>query len=124
MSDVQSFVQRLLASAPHAPKSVHLEFDVEGDVAALFEVLLLILTTILKTWYKPPIHIGRIKPQDMEKLAAYFASFGIEVQLDTEEIPMVLRIDNKAYERQSRLETMTFQMTDETNLYTIRFRYL
>lgn len=124
MSDVQSFVQRLLASPPHAPKSVHLEFDVEGDIAALFEVLLLILTTILKTWYKPPIHIGRIKPQDMEKLAAYFASFGIHIQLNTEEIPMVLRIDNKAYELKRRLEDMTFQMTDDTRLYTIQFSYL
>ncbi len=124
MSDVHSFVQRLLASPPHAPKSVHLEFDVEGDIAALFEVLLLILTTILKTWYRPPIHIGRIKAQDMEKLAAYFASFGIQIQLDTEEIPMVLRIDNKAYERQTCLENMIFQMTDDFKLYTVRFRYL
>ncbi len=124
MRDVHSFVQRLLASPPHAPNSVHLEFDVEGDIAALFEVLLLILTTILKTWYRPPIHIGRIKPQDMEKLAAYFASFGIQIQLDTEEIPMVLRIDNKAYERQTCLENMIFQMTDDSKLYTVRFRYL
>ena len=124
MSDIESFVQRLLSTSPQAPKSLHLEFDVEGDVAALFEVLLLILTSIMKTWYRPPIHVGRIRPQDMEKLTAYFASFGIQVSLTTEEIPMVLRIDNKAYERQNRLENMIFQMTDESQLYTIRFRYL
>lgn len=84
----------------------------------------MILTEILKTWYTPPIHIGRIRPQDMEKLAAYFASFGIQVHLTTEEIPMVLRIDNKAYERQTKLEAMTFQMTSNSHLYTVRFNYL
>jgi hypothetical protein len=121
---VQSFVQRLLHDVPQPPNSLHLEFDVDGDVAALFEVLLMILTEILKTWYTPPIHIGRIRPQDMEKLAAYFASFGIQVHLTTEEIPMVLRIDNKAYERQTKLEAMTFQMTSNSHLYTVRFNYL
>ncbi len=122
--DVHSFVQRLLAKAPQAPNSVHLEFDVEGDLAALFEVLLMILTDILKTWYRPPIHIGRIRSTDREKLVAYFASFGIQVHLTSEEIPLVLRIDNKAYERQTCLEGMKFQMTDETSLYTVQFSYL
>ena len=124
MADIQTFVNRLLACAPESPHSIHLEVDTEGDVPALFEVLLTIMTSILKAWYAPPIHISKLTERDLEKLTAYFASFGIRFHLLADPIPPVLRINNRAYESKHRLEDMMFQMTGADTLYTVRFTML
>ncbi len=124
MSDIQSFVTRLLSMPPGDPDSIHLEVDTEGDVAALFEVLLTIMTSILKAWYTPPIHISRLSPRDLEKLQRYFASFGIVFHLDIQPTPHVLRINNRAYESQRNLKDMKFQVTHEGSLYTVHFEFM
>jgi hypothetical protein len=121
--DIDRFVERLLASPPGSPHSITLELDVEGDAAALFEALLTIMTTILRKWYAPPINLARISESDMERLLAYFASFGIALSIDAEEIPHVLRINNRAYETKANLDEMTFQMTGQDKLYTVRFGF-
>lgn len=120
-SEIQTFVQTLLASPPAAPNSLQLEVETE-DTAGLFEVLLMIMTGILKAWYPPPIHIGMIAHEDVGRLVAYFASFGIHFDLDVREEPRVYRIDNRAYEHKSHLEDMKFQMASEGKLYTVTFR--
>ncbi len=122
--DIQRFVERLLSTSPGGRHSITLELDVDGDPVALFEVLLTIMTSILRRWYSPPIHIGRVSETDMERLVGYFASFGIDIQIDSEQAPRVLRINNKAYENKNRLEDMTFQMSGQDMLYTVRFGFL
>lgn len=124
MADIQTFVNRLLAKAPESPDSIQLEVDTEGDVVGLFEVLLTIMTSILKAWYPPPIHISKLTQKDLDKLVAYFASFSVGFHLTKESIPNVLRINNRAYESKTRLEDMKFQMTSSDTLYTIRFTML
>jgi hypothetical protein len=124
MSDIQTFVNRLLAQEPATPNSIQLEIDTDGDVAALFEVLLTIMTSVLKAWYPPPISITQLTETDLRKLQAYFASFGIAFELVIEPVPCVLRINNREYERQTRLEDMRFQMTSADNLYTAKFAFL
>ncbi len=123
-NDIASFVRRLVSLPPSDPHSVHLEVDVDGDPVALFEVLLMIMTNILKTWYTPPIQMGQISQAHTERLIAYFASFGIAIHIQKEELPRVLHIDNKAYEHMSDLKQMIFQMADSENLYTVRFSFL
>jgi hypothetical protein len=124
MSDIPTFVRQLLSRPPGDAHSIDLEMDVEGDIVALFEMLLTIMTEVLKTWYSPPIHISRITEKDLTKLLQYFASFGIRMEVKTEPIPRVLRINNKAYEYKTRLEDMTFQMTSADTLYTVSFAAL
>jgi hypothetical protein len=121
MADIQAFVNRLLSGPPGAPDSLVLEVDTEGDVAALFEVLLTIMTGILKAWYPPPISISKLTADDLVKLQAYFASFGTRFHLSQEPIPAVLRINNRAYETKRRLQDMQFQMTSGDTLYTVHF---
>jgi hypothetical protein len=121
---IQSFVTMLLAKPPGPPHSLQLEIDTDGDVVALFEVLITIMTSILRTWYAPPIHIASISHEDVGRLVAYFASFSIQFDLDVREEPRVYRIDNRAYQYKQRLEDMTFQMSAEGRLYTVRFRGL
>jgi hypothetical protein len=123
MADIQAFVDRLLAKAPSAPKSIQLEVDTEGDIVGLFEVLLTIMTGILKAWYPPPISMSRLTDQDRQTLCDYFASFGIRFYLTEEEIPAVLRINNRAYETKHKLEDMQFQMTGADTLFTVRFAF-
>ncbi len=121
MADIQAFVERLLAKPPGPPDSITLEVDTGGDVAALFEVLLTVMTGILKSWYPPPISISKLSAEDLLKLQQYFASFGAQFHLDVEPIPDVLRINNRAYETKRRLQDMQFQMTSGDTLYTVRF---
>lgn len=123
-SEVTRFVNTLLSSPPSAPHSVQLEVDVDGDVAALFEVLLLTMTEMLKHWYEPPITISKISDEKHERMIDYFASFGIRFQLETSQVPAVLRINNREYLQQSRLEQMKFQIAHDDRLYTVRFSNL
>jgi hypothetical protein len=119
------FVDRLLETEPGAPHTVQLEIDCGGDPAALFEVLLLIMTDILKRWYAPPITIGAISDVDYARLVGYFASFGIRFQLSVINISNSLpTINNRAYLNQSRLEDMKFQMAHNGKIYTARFSNL
>jgi hypothetical protein len=124
MDDLHTFVSQLLQHPPGAPKSVHLEFDTEDGPVGLFEALLTIMTDILKAWYVPPIHLGRVNEKDYARLKQYFASFGIRFRLDAEDEPTVVRIDNREYERKSRLQDMTFKMMTGGKLYTVRFDFL
>jgi hypothetical protein len=123
-TEVTRFVNSLLSSPPSAPHSVQLEVDVDGDISALFEVLLLTMTEMLKHWYEPPITISKISDERHERMIDYFASFGIRFQLETSRVPAVLSINNREYLQQSRLEQMKFQITHEDKLYTVRFSNL
>lgn len=124
MSDpVQEFIQTLLRNEPQAPHSVQLEVDTDGDMPALFEVLLTVMIGILKKWYPAPIRFGRISESHLGTLKAYFQSFGMKINVDEVEAPRVLRIDNKAYEHKQQLDQMTFQTTDKDMLYTVRFGF-
>jgi hypothetical protein len=120
---IQSFVHELLCTSPGAPHSVQLELDA-GDVHGMFEALLIIMTEILKSWYPPPISIGSISSEHLIRLISYYASFGIQFNLSEQEIPPVLRINNKTYLQESRLENMKFQMSHGSKLYTVRFLML
>jgi hypothetical protein len=122
--NIAAFVRKLLANPPGAPHSIQLEVDVDGDIAGLFEVLLMIMTAMLKSWYEPPIRLTRIREEDMTRLVRYFASFGMLIDVKTEDVPLVLRINNKAYETKSQLEDMTYQMTADDMLVTVRFGFL
>ncbi len=119
-SEVSDFVTALTAGPPGAPHSVQLEVDVDGDLQGLYEVLLMTMTEILKKWYPPPITIGRVQPQDLERLQAYFASFGFKLNLDVRDIPRVLHINNRDYLQKSRLEDMSFTVSDG-RLYKVWF---
>ena len=119
--DIRNFVDTLLNRPPQAPNSIQLEIDTGGDPCSLFEVLLMIMTDVLKRWYAPPITIGNITPEDGARLTAYFASFGIRFNLSVEEEPRVLRINNREYLQQSRLEDMKFKVAHGGNLYTVAF---
>lgn len=120
---LDSFVETLLATEPGPANSVQLEIDTEDGAQALFEVMLTIMTGILKKWYEPPITISRISEHDLGRLVAYFASFGVKFKLDVQPLPRALRIDNRQYLQQSQLERMKFQMADSQNLYTVQFEY-
>ncbi len=122
MSDnISQFVTALTAEAPGRPYSVQLEVDTDGDLHALYEVLLMTMTEILKKWYAPPITISRVSPANLERLQAYFASFGFKLNLEIAETPRVLHINNRDYLRKSRLEDMKFSVADEGQLYTVHF---
>jgi len=123
-SDVTRFVESLLASAPGASRSVQLEMDTGGDVQGTFEVLLLIMTEILKRWYAPPISVSNIADEDLLRLIGYFASFGIKFNLDVRGVPRVLHLNNREYLQKSRLEDMKFQVVNGEQLYTVTFSIL
>jgi hypothetical protein len=119
--DIHRFVERLVSKEPGAPNSIQLEVDTDGDAAALFEVLLLIMTELLKKWYEPPISVGRIQPSDLQRLKMYFLSFGIHFDLAEEPLPPVCMLRNRDYLQESELRAMKFQITYEDKLYTVRF---
>lgn len=125
MSDeIKDFVKELLKKAPGKPHSVHFEIDTDGDIQGLFEVMLIVMTEILKTWYPPPITIAAISEEDLIRMTQYFASFGIQFRLDIEEIRVAARVNNREYLQKSRLEDMRFRVVHSDKLYTARFSNL
>ena len=124
MSDIDSFVSQLLASSPGARYSVQLDLDTE-DVQGVFEFMLTVMTTIMRTWYTPPISLEKVTETDLTRLTDYFASFGMRFSMEAEESPRVLQINNREYLQKSRLEDMKFQMASrDSMLYTVRFSNL
>jgi len=121
---IKDFVGSLLTTEPGAPFSVQLEVDTDGDVHALFEVLLMIMTEVLKRWYSPPITIGVITPVHLAKLIGYFASFGIQFSLEIDEHPRITSIHNGEYLQKSQLKDMKFKLTHAGKLYTVSFANL
>jgi hypothetical protein len=121
---VQEFIQTLIAEDPKPAYSIHLEVDTGGDTSALFEVLLTVMTGILRNWYQPPINLSLLEPADHAKLVAYFASFGYGFHLEITETPMVFQSRNRDYLQQTRLADMKFQMTNLDQLYTVHFSIL
>lgn len=120
---IAGFVRELIRTAPGPPKSVQLELDTE-DIHGTFEALLMIMTELLKTWYAPPISIGTISEEHLALMIGYYSSFGFRFDLQVEDTPLVLRINNKMYLQQTRLDTMKFQMANAGKLYTVRFLVL
>ena len=123
-SDIVAFVNALLETEPGPPRSVTLYIDTEGVAAAKFEVLLMIMTDILKRWYTPPISIRRLTELDLARLVGYYASFGYSFNLDIADAPRVLRFNNRDYVQESRLQDMKFKMADDGKLYTVSFSQL
>ena len=124
MSEVKELVTSLLRDGPGAPHSVQLEIDTDGDIHAFFEVLLMIMTELLKAWYEPPITLGVISEKHLDLLKGYFASFGIKFHLEVDEEPRIIAIRNRDYLQKSRLDQMKFQTTTNGNLYTVWFSNL
>jgi len=122
--DVNTFLQKLIATPPKAPHSVELEVDVEGDPVALFEVFLTLFIGILKKNYRPPIDLSRILEAHIQECAEYFASFGIQLNIVIEQEPLVVHINNKEYETKTDLKDMRFRMTGGGKLYTLQFGFL
>lgn len=120
-TEVQEFVKKLLKTSPAKKHSIQLEIDTDGDVCGLFEVLLMIMTDILKKWYPPPITIGKISDEDLLRLQDYFASFGIKLQLEIQPEIRATAISNRSYLQKTKLEDMTFQMSNDGKRYTVRF---
>lgn len=120
-SEITNFVRRLLDSPPGEPNSVQLIIDTEGDTCALFEVLLLCMTEMLKQWYPPPINISQISPSDLLRLIHYFYSFGYEFRFTSVPNPRLLHINNRDYIQKSRLEDMKFQVSDDGMLHSVSF---
>jgi len=126
-TQITAFIDSLLGDGlkePGPPHSIQLEIDTEGDIHGLFEVLLLIMTGILKRWYALPITIGAISQIDTIKLVGFYASFGIQFNLDIDKAPKTLRVNNRDYLHKSRLDDMNFQMVHDGKLYTVYFSKL
>jgi len=122
--EIVEFVAELLKKPPGPPNSVQFEIDTDGDVQALFEVLLITMTEILKSWYPPPITIALISDEDVARIKAYFASFSLKFNFNVEELVGELRINNKMYLQQSKLEDMHFRVVGSGKIYTVRFSSL
>ncbi len=122
--DVDTFLQRLIATAPKAPNAVELEVDTGGDPVALFEVFLTLFIGILKKNYRPPIDLSRISEAHIRECAEYFASFGVQLNIAIEQEPLVVHINNKEYETKTDLKDMRFRMTGGGKLYTLQFSFL
>jgi hypothetical protein len=120
----KDFAFRLFSEEPQEPNSVNLYIDTEGDVCALFEVLLTIFTEGLKLWYKPPIVISNIKPEDFLRLQKYFNSFGYNINLEVSEMNQYVKINNKSYNNESELHKMKFQMVEGSVVFTVTFSKL
>jgi hypothetical protein len=123
--ELKDFVAELLAKPPGKPHSVKFEVDTDGDIQAFFEVMLIVMTEVLKTWYPPPITIALISDEDRLRLTQYFASFGIAFHLAIEDsVGRGVQINNREYLQQSRLEQMRFRIAHDGKLYTVRFSNL
>ena len=123
-SEISAFVTQLLAHQPGSPRSVQLVIDTGDDVHALFEVLLMTMTEMLKSWYPPPISISAINERDLDRMIRYFASFGIQFNLDVNMSPAITSVNNREYLSESRLEDMRFRIYHSACMYSVHFSNL
>jgi hypothetical protein len=127
MSDsVHEFIRTLLKKEPQAPHTVELEVDTDGDVPALFEVLISVFTGIMSSWYPSPIKLASVTSEKKERVEAYFKSFGIDLHFTSTpltDVQNVLKIDNNAYLRERRLEDMNMQIMDGDQIFKIAFGF-
>ena len=123
-SDILRFINSLLETEPGEKYSVQFAIDTGGDDAARFQVYLMIMTEILKRWYRPPINLSAVSEVNFARLVGYFASFGVDFKLEVVPTPTFLHINNSDYLNRSRLEDMKFQMVSDGSLYTVRFESL
>ena len=117
----KDFAFKLFSEEPQEANSVNLYIQTDGDECALFEILLTIFTEGLKLWYKPPIVISSIKPEDFLKLQKYFNSFGYGLDLNVGEMNQYTKINNKSYNNENELEKMKFQMVEGSVVFTLSF---
>lgn len=120
-TDLNSFVNQLLVTPPGPPNSIRWNITTDDGDVGLFEALLTVMTTMMRTWYAPPIDLGRVIERDVVRLKQYFASFGVQFMLDIAEEPRVLRINNREYEYKTNLRDMKFQLVSGGKLFTVRF---
>lgn len=122
MSSVDDFCDALFARDPDGPGSVDLTVDV-NDASEFFEVLLLVMTNGLKKWYGQRVNIGEVEIAHIVKLKEYFMSFGVIIDIETEDKPDIYSIDNRAYLNKKGLDEMTFTVEGPEKLYTVKFRF-
>ena len=125
MSSLDSFIVELFSQSPKPRDSVRLTIHTGGDVPALFEVFLTIFTEGMKKLHDspPPITISRFSSDTIQKLAAYFASFGVMLSIDKSPKETGWKKDNNSYLNESNLEDMKFQMSDGPYVYTVSFSF-
>jgi hypothetical protein len=121
--DWTSFCTMLLRDDPKPARSIHLELDTE-DAAGLFECFLLFMSTALAKWYGKPVDLKKVTDLSMQRLAQYYASFGIQFMCIIAPEPDIYSINNKNYLNETSLDKMVFQATAAGKLYTIRFRFI
>lgn len=120
-NDILRFINSLLETEPGERNSVQFAIDTGGDDVARFQVYLMIMTEILKRWYRPPINLSMVSEANFARLVGYFASFGVDFRLEIVPVPTFLHINNSDYLNKAQLTDMKFQMVSEGQLYTVRF---
>lgn len=120
-TDILRFINTLLETEPGERNTVQFAIDTGGDDAARFQVYLMIMTEILKRWYRPPINLSKVSEANFARLVGYFASFGVDFRLESLPTPSFLHINNSDYLNKTQLADMKFQMVCDGQLYTVRF---
>ena len=117
------FFEKILSAEPKKPKSIDLELDAE-DEQGMYEFFLMFMTHALASWYGRPVDLQKVTEAKLQRLAEYYASFGIRFMCISEPEPEVYMLNNKRYLDLTRLEDMCFQAVSGGKLWTVRFRML
>ena len=117
------FFEMVLRTEPKAPGSIQIEIDTT-DAQGMFEFFLMFMTHALASWYGRPVDLQKVTEAKLQRLAEYYASFGIRFMCISEPEPEVYMLNNKRYLDLTRLEDMCFQAVSGGKLWTVRFRML
>jgi hypothetical protein len=117
------FFEMVLRNEPKSPGSIQIEIDT-NDAQGMFEFFLMFMTHALASWYGKPVDLQKVTEAKLQRLAEYYASFGIRFMCISEPEPDVYMLNNKRYLELDKLEDMCFQAVSGGKLWTLRFRFL
>ena len=122
---IDDFIENLVSSPPHPPKSLHLEIETD-DFENIFQILVEIFTKSMKILYGVPrgrVDLDKMNQSDLDKMSQYYHSFGYNIYVDRIESANITSYGatEKTPVKENDLKAQCLKIQTKENMYVIYF---
>jgi hypothetical protein len=122
---IDDFIENLVSSPPHPPKSLHLEIETD-DFENLFQILVEIFTKSMKILYgdsRGRVDLDKMNQIDLDKMSQYYQSFGYNIYVDRIEGANITSYGatEKTPVNENDLKAQCLKIQTKENMYVIYF---
>lgn len=133
MSSASEIANKIFGNSLKKPGEISLNIDEDMDLKEVFEMLLMIFTEGMKILYgdsNDKVDLGRLTPNDFEKVNKYFQSFGYECNYKIYQPHEINKINfetrkytNQKITNSTKLEMLRLPLKCGNNVYEISFKF-